>query len=166
MFHKNILFLLCPNVTHHLFLGAGTSAVTMMPSVRHCIMLYPFESLATHQFHNKSIRVMGTSQRYGSEEVKFWKQKHFEERSWKRTRKHLTFWGAGNESIFHKTRGRNEEAEAVKFLRKRKHFEERSWKQTWKQLTLCGAGSGSKKIFYCFHIPGTSNSTLSTTNSI
>jgi len=48
--------------------------------------------------------------------VKFlWKQKHFEERSWKQkqTLKHFTFWGA--ESIFHKTWGRDVE-EAVKFL--------------------------------------------------
>jgi len=47
------------------------------------------------------------------EAVKFlWKRKHFEERSWsrKQTRKHLTFWGAG--SIFHKTWGRDVEAEA------------------------------------------------------
>jgi len=42
-----------------------------------------------------------------------------EERSWKRkqTRKHLTFWGAGSGSIFHKTWGRD--AEAVKFLWKK-----------------------------------------------
>jgi len=35
-------------------------------------------------------------------------------RSWKRkrTRKHLTFWGAGSESIFHKTWGRDVKAEA------------------------------------------------------
>jgi len=49
------------------------------------------------------------------EAVKFlWKRKHFEERSWKlkRTRKHLTFWRAGNGSIFHKTWGRDVEAEA------------------------------------------------------
>jgi len=48
-----------------------------------------------------------------------WKRKRFEERSWKQkqTRKHLTFWGAGNGSIFHKTWG--VEAEAVKFLWKR-----------------------------------------------
>jgi len=34
-----------------------------------------------------------------------WKRKHFEKRSWKRkrTRKHLTFWGAGSGSIFLKT---------------------------------------------------------------
>jgi len=34
-----------------------------------------------------------------------WKRKHFEERNWKqkRTKKHLTFWGAGSGSIFHKT---------------------------------------------------------------
>jgi len=40
------------------------------------------------------------------EAVKFlWKRKHFEERSWKRKRirNHLTFWGAGSGSIFHKT---------------------------------------------------------------
>jgi len=46
------------------------------------------------------------------EAVKFlWKWKHFEERSWKRkqTRKHLTFWGAG--SSFHKTWGKDVEAE-------------------------------------------------------
>jgi len=44
--------------------------------------------------------------------------------------------------------------EAIKFLRK--HFEESSWKrkQTRKRLILYGAGSGSKTIFYCFHIPG------------
>jgi len=36
------------------------------------------------------------------EAVKFlWKRKNFVERSWKRTRKQLTFWGAGSESIFH-----------------------------------------------------------------
>jgi len=49
------------------------------------------------------------------EAVKFlWKRKYFEESSWKRkrTRKHLTFWGAGSGSIFHKTRGRDVEAEA------------------------------------------------------
>jgi len=47
------------------------------------------------------------------------------------------------------------EAKAVKFLWKWKHFEERSWKrkQTRKRLTLNGAGSGSKKLFYCYHIP-------------
>jgi len=97
-----------------------------------------------------------------AEVVKFlWKRKHFEERSWKRnrTRKHLTFWGAGSGSIFHKTWGRNVEAdavEAVKFLWKRKHFEERRWKrkQTRKWLTLYGARCGSKIYSTAFHIPG------------
>jgi len=44
-----------------------------------------------------------------------WKRKHLEERSWKRkqTRNHLTFWRAG--SIFHKTWGRDVEADAAKF---------------------------------------------------
>jgi len=51
------------------------------------------------------------------ESVKFlWKWKHLEERSWKQTRKHLAFWGAG--SIFHKTCSRD--VEAVKFFWKRK----------------------------------------------
>jgi len=78
---------------------------------------------------------------------KQWKRKHFEGRNWKRKRiqKHLTFWGAGSGSIFHKTWDRD--GEAVKFLWKRKHFEERSWKpkQTRKRLTLYGAESGGKK---------------------
>jgi len=45
-----------------------------------------------------------------------------EERSWKRkwTWKHLTFWGAGNESIFHKT-------------------------VAGKRLNFCGRGSTLKK---------------------
>jgi len=70
-------------------------------------------------------------------------RKRLKERSWKRTRKHLTFWGAGSGSIFRKTWDRD--VEAVKFLWKR-NFEERSWKwkQTRKRLTLYGAGSGSK----------------------
>jgi len=62
------------------------------------------------------------------EAVKFlWKRKHFEERSWnwkrKRTRKHLTFWGAGIGSIFHK-------------------MWRRMW---WKRLNFCGSGSTLKK---------------------
>jgi len=69
--------------------------------------------------------------------------------SWKRkqTRKHLTFWGAGRGSIFHKTWGsRNVKAEAVKFLWKRKLFEEKSWKRkkTRKRLTLYGVGRSKK----------------------
>jgi len=40
---------------------------------------------------------------YGVFAPGMWKRKHFEERSWKQTRKHLTFWGAGSGSIFHKT---------------------------------------------------------------
>jgi len=60
----------------------------------------------------------------GAKAVKFlWKRKHFEERSWKRTLKHLTVWGVGSRSSFYKTWGRD--AEAVKFLWKQKHFEER-----------------------------------------
>jgi len=74
-------------------------------------------------------------------------------RSWKRkrTQKHLTFWGAGSESIFHKTWSRDVEAEAVNFLQK--HFEERSWKQTRKRLTLYGVGTKASNILLLPH-PG------------
>jgi len=83
------------------------------------------------------------------EVVKFlWKWKHFEKRSWKRTRKHLTFWGArSGGSIYHKTWSREVEALWRKKLEVEAtnfslfvYAELRSWK--WKQ-----------KIFYCFHIP-------------
>jgi len=77
------------------------------------------------------------------EAVKFlWKQKHFEERSWKRkqTRKHLNF--EESEAFFIKhgagmweRKLEAETVEAVKFLWKRKHFKERSWKR--KQIR-CG----------------------------
>jgi len=67
------------------------------------------------------------------------KRKHFEE--------------AGSGSIFHKTWGRDVEAEAIKFLWKRKRIEERSWKrkQTQKRLTLYGAGSRAKNILLLLH---------------
>jgi len=81
---------------------------------------------------------IGLKQGCGAEAVKFlWK--------WKRTRQHLTFWGAGSESIFHKAWDRDAEA---------KHFKERSWNR--KRLTLYGAGSGSKKYSTAstIHIPG------------
>jgi len=65
-----------------------------------------------------------------AEAVKFlWKWKHFEERSWKQTRKHLTFEEPEAEA-FSKTWNRDVEAEAVNFSWKRNHFKERSWKQT------------------------------------
>jgi len=50
-----------------------------------------------------------------AEAVRFlWKRKHFEERSWKQkqTWKHLTFRRARSGSIFHKTWGKDVEAEA------------------------------------------------------
>jgi len=66
------------------------------------------------------------------EAVKFlWKRKHFliKKLEAEANSKAFDFWGAG--SIFHNTRGRDvetEAVEAVKFVGKRKHFEERSWK--------------------------------------
>jgi len=59
--------------------------------------------------------------------ILLWKRKYFEERNWKRkqTRKHLTSWGAGSGSIFHKTWGTDVEAKSVNLLWKwkRKHFD-------------------------------------------
>jgi len=90
--------------------------------------------------HQRKLITLGTRD---VEAVNFLrKQKHLEERNWKRKRtlKHLTFWRAGNGSIFHKTWGRD--AEAVKFLWKQR----KKRKQTRKRLTLYGPGSGSKNI--------------------
>jgi len=65
--------------------------------------------------HPRSIKIRDVG------EVKFlWK--HFEERSWKPTRKNLTFQEAGNASVFHKTWGRD--VEAVNFCGSGSTFKE------------------------------------------
>jgi len=81
-----------------------------------------------------------------------WKRKHFEERSWKQTRKHSTFSESGSGSIFHKTWGRDVEEKAVKIFveaealwRKKLETEANSeafnFLRIRKRLNYCGSGS-------------------------